>query len=52
MVFHEKGADRFRGQFKMLRKEVGVSFDPPINPVENEVQVQWDFSIKEPTPSK
>ncbi len=52
MVFYDKGAGRFRGQFTVLRKEYGVSFDPPINPVENEVQVQWDFSIKEPTPSK
>ena len=49
-----KGAGRFRGQFMLLRKDFGVSFDPPINPIENEVQVQWDFSIKEPaqTPSK
>ena len=54
MVFYDKGAGRFRGQFMLLRKDFGVSFDPPINPIENEVQVQWDFSIKEPaqTPSK
>ncbi|MBL0170647.1 MAG: YceI family protein [Gemmatimonadaceae bacterium] len=52
MVFYDKGAGRFRGQFTVLRKEYGVSFDPPVNPIENEVQVQWDFSIKEPPPAK
>jgi polyisoprenoid-binding protein YceI len=52
MVFYEKGAGRFRGQFSILRKDYGVGFDPPLNPIENEVQVQWDFSIKEPAPAK
>lgn len=52
MVFYEKGAGRFRGQFSIMRKDFGVSFDPPVNPIENEVQVQWDFSIKEPAPAK
>lgn len=52
IVFYEKGAGRFRGQFVVLRKDFGVSFDPPVNPIENEVQVQWDFSIKEPAPAK
>ena len=52
MVFYEKGAGRFRGQFSIMRKDYGVGFDPPLNPIENEVQVQWDFSIKEPAPAK
>lgn len=51
MVFYDKGAGRFRGQFTLLRKDFGVSFDPPVNPIENEVQVQWDMSIKEPQPT-
>jgi polyisoprenoid-binding protein YceI len=48
MVFYDKGAGRFRGDFTLKRKDFGLSFDPPINPIENEVKVQWDFSIKEP----
>jgi len=52
MVFYEKGADRFRGQFSLLRKDYGVTYDSAVNPIENEVQVQWDFAIKEPAPAK
>ena len=47
MVFYDKGAGRFRGQFTVNRKDYGLSFDPPLNPIENEVQVQWDFAFKE-----
>lgn len=46
VVFYDKGAGRFRGAFTILRKDFGVSYDPAVNPIENEVQVQWDFSIK------
>ena len=46
MVFYDKGAGRFRGQFTVNRKDYGLSFDPPLNPIENEVQVQWDFAFK------
>jgi len=52
MVFYEKGAGRFRGQFSLLRKDYGVTYDSAVNPIENEVQVQWDFAIKEPAPAK
>ncbi len=52
MVFYEKGAGRFRGSFSINRKEFGVSFNPPVNPIEDAVQVQWDMSIKEPAPAK
>ena len=48
VVFYEKGAGRFRGTLTILRKDFGVSYDPPVNPIENEVQVQWDISLKEP----
>lgn len=51
MVFYEKGAGRFRGEFKVNRMEYGVSFNPPVNPIEDEITVQWDMSIKEPTPA-
>jgi polyisoprenoid-binding protein YceI len=52
MVFYDKGAGRFRGQFTVNRKEYGVSFDPPVNPIDDAIQVQWDMSIGEPKPAK
>lgn len=51
VVFYEKGAGRFRGQFTLLRKDFGVTYDSAVNPIENEVQVQWDIALKEPTPA-
>lgn len=52
VVFYEKGAGRFRGQFTLLRKDFGVTYDSAVNPIENEVQVQWDIALKEPEPVK
>ncbi|MCC6245778.1 MAG: YceI family protein [Gemmatimonadaceae bacterium] len=52
MVFYDKGVGRFRGQFALMRKDFGVAYDSSVNPIENEVQVQWDFAIKEPAPAK
>ena len=48
VVCYEKGAGRFRGALTILRKDFGVSYDPAVNPIENEVQVQWDMSLKTP----
>jgi polyisoprenoid-binding protein YceI len=48
LVFYEKGAGRFRGTLSLLRKDFGVSYDAAVNPIENEVQVQWEISLKEP----
>jgi polyisoprenoid-binding protein YceI len=50
-VFYEKGAGRFRGQFTINRKDYGIAFDSPVNPIENAVQVQWDMAIGEPKPA-
>ena len=50
-VFYEKGAGRFRGQFAINRKDYGVAYDSSVNPIENEVQVQWDMAISEPKPA-
>lgn len=50
-VFYEKGAGRFRGQFVINRKDYGVAYDSVVNPIENEVQVQWDMAISEPKPA-
>ena len=50
-VFYEKGAGRFRGQFVINRKDYGVAYDSAVNPIQNEVQVQWDMAISEPKPA-
>jgi polyisoprenoid-binding protein YceI len=50
-VFYEKGAGRFRGTFAINRKDYGVAFDSSVNPIENEVQIQWDMAISEPKPA-
>ncbi len=50
-MFYDKGAGRFRGQFAINRKDYGVAYDSSVNPIENEVQVQWDMAISEPKPA-
>jgi len=52
VMFYDKGVGRFRGTLTLLRKDFGVSYDPAVNPIENEVQVQWDIALKEPAPAK
>jgi polyisoprenoid-binding protein YceI len=52
MVFYEKGAGRFRGQFTVNRKEYGVAYNSVVNPIEDAVQVQWDIALREPAPAK
>ena len=51
LVFYEKGAGRFRGEFKVNRMEYGVSYNSALNPIEDEITVQWDMSMKELTPA-
>ena len=50
-MFYDKGAGRFRGQFAIDRKDYGVAYDSSVNPIENEVQVQWDMALSEPKPA-
>ncbi len=50
-VFYDKGAGRFKGQFAINRKDYGVAYDSAVNPIENEVQIQWDMAIAEPKPA-
>jgi polyisoprenoid-binding protein YceI len=52
LVFYEGAQGRFRGQFVINRKDYGVSYDSALNPIANEVQVQWDISLKAPAPTK
>ena len=51
MVFYEGGTGRFRGQFAINRQDYGVSYDSKLNPIQNEVQVQWDIALSEPKPA-
>ena len=39
---------RVTGEFTIDRSEFGVSFNPPVNPIENEVKVQFDVAFSKP----
>jgi polyisoprenoid-binding protein YceI len=48
LVFYDaaRGVGRVKGTFTLLRKDYNVGFDPPMNPIENEVPVQFDIAFK------
>ncbi len=52
MVFYEAGTGRFRGEFVIKRKEYGVAYDSNVNPIKDDVTVQWDFAINDPAAKK
>lgn len=43
-----KGMGRVTGTFVIDRNDFGVSFNPPVNPIEPEVNVQFDVTFKQP----
>ena len=49
--FYEPGANggrgRWKGAFSVKRMEYGVAFQSRLNPIEDEIQIQWDFSLLE-----
>ena len=47
LVFYENGRGRFRGQFTVRRGEYGVSYSSRMNPIDDEVQVQFNLSVME-----
>lgn len=47
-----KNQGRVKGTITILRKDFGVSFDPPVNPVENEVPVSFDITFRKPAPPR
>lgn len=51
MMFYEGGMGRFRGSFAINRFDYGVNYDSKLNPIQNEVQVQWDIALSEPKPA-
>jgi polyisoprenoid-binding protein YceI len=44
----QRNVGRVKGTFTILRKDYNVGFDPPGNPVENEVPVQFDVAFNAP----
>ncbi len=48
MVFYDAGLGRFRGEFVINRKDYGVSYDSRLNPIKDDVTVQWDFAVQDP----
>jgi polyisoprenoid-binding protein YceI len=51
MVFYEEGVGRFRGEFVLKRTEFGVRYDSKVNPIKDDVTVQWDIAIQDPAKS-
>jgi polyisoprenoid-binding protein YceI len=47
LVFFDRKANRGRvkGKFTVLRKDYNVGWDPPMNPVQNEVEITFDISF-------
>ena len=47
LVFFDRKANRGRvkGKFIVMRKDYNVGFDPPMNPVANEVEITFDVSF-------
>jgi polyisoprenoid-binding protein YceI len=47
LVFFDRKANRGRvkGKFLVMRKDYNVGFDPPMNPVQNEVELTIDISF-------
>ncbi len=52
MVFYEQGVGRFRGEFVLKRTDYGVSYDSKVNPIKDDVTVQWDFAVQDPAAGK
>ncbi len=48
LVFFDRTSNigRVKGAFTMLRKDFNISYDSPLNPIENEVPVQFDIAFK------
>jgi polyisoprenoid-binding protein YceI len=47
LVFYQNGRGRFRGAFTINRKDYGVSYDSKLNPIGDQVEVQFNMSVAE-----
>jgi hypothetical protein len=45
--FYENGTGRFLGSFPIRRKEFCVSYDSKLNPIADEVLVQFSIAVTE-----
>lgn len=45
VIFLRDGDGRFKGQFSVNRKDFGVSYNSNMNPIEDMVQVMFDFHL-------
>ena len=50
-VFYESspagGRGRYKGAFSLKRFEYGLSYQSRLNPIEDEIQIQWEMSVVE-----
>jgi polyisoprenoid-binding protein YceI len=44
-VFYENNRGRFRANFRINRKDFGITYDSKMNPIEDMVQVQVDINV-------
>jgi polyisoprenoid-binding protein YceI len=47
IVFMREGSARFKGEFRINRMDYGVSYNSRMNPIENEVVIQFDFHLRD-----
>jgi polyisoprenoid-binding protein YceI len=47
VVFYDNGLGRFKGAFTVKRKQFGIAYDSRVNPIEDDVQVQFNMSLRE-----
>jgi polyisoprenoid-binding protein YceI len=47
VVFYDNGLGRFKGTFTVKRKQYGIAYDSRVNPIEDDVQVQFNMSLRE-----
>jgi polyisoprenoid-binding protein YceI len=49
VIFFERGRGRFKGQFQINRKEFNVSYNSMMNPIDDEVVVNFEFNLVDPS---
>jgi polyisoprenoid-binding protein YceI len=47
IVFYDNGLGRFKGGFTVNRRQYGINYDSRVNPIEDDVQVQFNMSLRE-----
>ena len=47
VVFYDNGLGRFKGAFTVSREQFGMKYNSTVNPIADEVQVQFNMSLRE-----